>query len=113
MRLEITERRRAENELRVFGASMDALSDAIYVVDRSSMQFVHVNDVACRMRGQTRDELFALGPAGVLATSRAELEQTYDSLIASGADAKPLEMQRTRADGSQVWLELRRHALRT
>jgi diguanylate cyclase (GGDEF)-like protein/PAS domain S-box-containing protein len=100
-------------DLQRFRTAMDATADAIYLVDRSSMCFVHVNDAACRMQNQTREELLALGPEGVLSTSRAELERTYDTVIASGVDAKPLEMLRRRKDGSPVWVELRHHAQRS
>jgi PAS domain S-box-containing protein/putative nucleotidyltransferase with HDIG domain len=99
--------------LRRFSAAMDAITDAIYLVDRASMRFIHINDAACRMRKQTREEMFALGPEGVLSTPREELERIYDQIIADGGVADPLELQRTRADGSQVWLELRRHAQRS
>ena len=51
--------------------AMDAIVDAIYLVDRSSMTFIHVNDAACRMQNRTREELLALGPAGVLSISPA------------------------------------------
>ena len=107
---DITERKHGEEALRRFSAAMDAITDAIYLVDRASMRFVHINDAACRMRKQTREELFALGPEGVLSTPRAELERIYDDVIACGGAAEPLELLRTRADGSKVWVELRRHA---
>jgi len=113
MHLNITERKRGEEALRRFAAAMDATADAIYLVDRSSMRFVHVNDAACRMQSQTCDELLALAPWTVLSLSRAELERAYDTLIASGVDAKPLELLRHRKDGSEIWIELRRHATRS
>ena len=102
-----------EQALRRFSAAMDATADAIYLVDRSSMRVIHVNDAACRMQGQTRKQLLALGPAELLSTSHAELELTYDALIASSTNAAPLELLRQRQDGSQAWVELRRHALRS
>src|SRR6185369_7702005 len=110
---DITERKQAEEALRRFSLAMDATADAIYLVDRSSMRFVHVNDAACRMQGRTREEMQALGPGGVLGVSRAELEATYDAIIVGGVEAKPLEMQRSRAGGLQVWVEIRRHAQRS
>jgi len=110
---DITERVRGEEALRRFSAAMDATTDAIYLVDRTSMRFVHVNEAACSMQGRTRAELFALGPQGVLSASRAELEHTYDAMIASGVPAQPVEMLRTRKDGTQAWVELRRHAQRS
>ena len=110
---DITERKRGEEALRRFGAAMDAITDAIYLVDRTSMRFVHINDTACRMRNQTREEMLALGPEGVLSIPRAELERIYDDVIAGGGAAEPLELLRTRPDGSKVWVELRRHAQRS
>jgi diguanylate cyclase (GGDEF)-like protein/PAS domain S-box-containing protein len=107
------ERKRSEEVSRRFSSAMDATADAIYLVDRASMRFVHVNEAACRMQNRSREELMALGPIGLLAVPRAELEATYDSIIAAGVEAKPLEMQRSRGDGPQVWVELRRHAQRS
>jgi diguanylate cyclase (GGDEF)-like protein/PAS domain S-box-containing protein len=97
-------------DLQRFRAAMDATADAIYLVDRSSMRFVHVNDAACRMQNQTRDELLARTPEDVHSISRAELECIYDKLIASGVVAQPLELEQRGKDGSRAWLELRRHA---
>lgn len=104
------QRKQGEAALRRFSAAMDATADAIYLVDRTSMRFIHVNDAACRMQGRTGAQLLALEPWVLLSTSRAELERTYDTLIASGADAAPLELLRQRQDGAQAWVELRRHA---
>ena len=110
MHVNITERRLGEERSRRFGTAMDAIADAIYLVDRSSMRFVHVNDAACDMQNRTRKQLIALEPELILGVSRAELESTYDELIASRVDPKPLEMFRRRADGSGVWVEVRRQA---
>jgi diguanylate cyclase (GGDEF)-like protein/PAS domain S-box-containing protein len=110
MHVDITEQKRGEERSRRFAKAMDAIVDAIYLVDRSSMRFVHVNDAACDMQDRTRRQLLALEPEIALGIPRAELERTYDALIASGVDAKPLEMLRRRADGSSAWLEVRRQA---
>ena len=112
MHVDITAEKRSAEALRHFVAAMDATADAIYLVDRDAMRFVHFNDAACRMQSKTREQVFAAGPEGVLGVSRAELESTYDELIASGTPAKPVEVLRRRADGSCSWLELRRQAHR-
>ena len=103
----------SDEALRRIAAAMDAIADAIYLVDRSNMRFIHVNDAACRMLNQTREGLLALEPWAVLSTSRAELERTYDAIITSGVLAKPQELLRPRQDGAQAWVEVRRHAQRS
>ena len=97
-------------DLQRFSSAMDATADAIYLVDRASMRFIHVNDAACRMQGQTREVLLAMGPEGVLSTPRDELARTYDAIIASGVEAEPMEIPRRRRNGAEVWVEIRRHA---
>ena len=113
MHVDITDQKRGEESIQRFAAAMDASADAIYLVDRSSMRFVHVNQAACRAQAQTRAGLLALTPAQVLAASDEDLKRTYDALIASGVAAKPVEVVRRREDGSKVWVELRRYAQRS
>jgi diguanylate cyclase (GGDEF)-like protein/PAS domain S-box-containing protein len=113
MHVDITGQKRDELATRRFAAAMDATADAIFLVDRSSMRYIHVNDAACRMQAQTREELLASSPAEVLDISEKALAETYNRLIESGVDAKPVEMLRHRSNGVNVWIELRQHALRS
>ena len=110
MHVNITEQKRGEQRSQRFGTAMDAIVDAIYLVDRSTMRFVHVNDAACRMQNSPREKLLATEPGVILGISRGELERTYDAIIRSRIDAAPLEMLRARPDGSQAWVEVRRQA---
>ena len=110
MHVDITDQKRGEESLQRFAAAMDAIADAIYLVDRSSMRFVHVNEAACRTQSQTRRALLALAPAQVFGVSQQELEHTYDALIAGGGDARPVEVLRNRENGAVAWTELRHHA---
>lgn len=89
--------------------ALDATTDAIYLVDRTSMELIHVNDAACRMQGVTRAQLIARGPMAAQALSKAELERIYDNIIATGRPAEPIEIRQARPDGAPAWLELRRH----
>lgn len=113
LREDVTPRKRYEEDLRRFRAAMDATADAIYLVDRSSMRFIDVNEAACRVHKRTREELFVLGPAGLLATSRAELECAYDAVIADPTGTERFERQRRAADGSLTWVEVQRSAQRS
>jgi diguanylate cyclase (GGDEF)-like protein/PAS domain S-box-containing protein len=113
MHVDVTEQKRGQEALRRFVAAMDATTDAIYLIDRLTMRFLHVNEAACRMQAQTRAGLLALPVAQVVGISRAELEEKYDALIASGVAAKPEEYLRKDRDGAKIWVELRRHAQRS
>ena len=106
------EQKRGEEALLQFGAAMDASVDAIYLTDRVSMTFVHVNDAACRMLGQTQNQVMLREPWTLGTSTREELEEIYDGIIAGDARSKPLELPRRRDDGSQVWIEVRRSAQR-
>ena len=99
----------AETLLR-FAAAMDATSDAIYLVDRSTMCFIYANQAACRSQAQTRAELLALSPAQVFAMPPADLERVYDALIAGDVEPKPEEVLARGRDDADTWTELRRHA---
>jgi PAS domain S-box-containing protein len=110
MHVDITDQKRSEAALGRFAAAMDATADALFLVDRSSMRYIHVNEAACRMQAQTRAALLASSPAQLLGVSERELAETYDRLIESGVDAKPVEVLRHRSDGTNLWVELRGHA---
>jgi len=83
--------------LRRFCSAMDAIADAIYLVDRSSMRILYVNQAACRLHNLTREALIAQEPWALLEISRVELERNYDSLIDSIGEVAPLELLRHRS----------------
>jgi len=113
MHLDITERKLGEQSLQRLVNAMDAIGDAVYLVDRASMSMVHVNDAACRLHRQSCEKLLTWSPWRILGISREALEHIYDILIESGVAAKPVEIMRRRHDGTTLWLELRSHAQRT
>jgi PAS domain S-box-containing protein len=111
MLLDITPQKLNEKGLRRFSAAMDAAADAICMIDRTSMRFVHVNDAACRMLEMSRANLMATDPWLTIENTRSGLESTYDAIIEADTSPPPLELVHTRRDGSKVSVELRRHAL--
>ena len=60
MAVDITERKRAEESLRLFRKLIDESNDAIEVVDPKTLRFLDVNDKSCRDLGYTREELLSL-----------------------------------------------------
>ena len=110
MHMDITAKKLDEIALLRFSTAMNAIADGIYLVNRTNMCFVYVNDAACNMGKLSREALLVTPPWNILAISRAELEQTYDTIIASGVDATPLEIPQLHDDGSKTWIEVSRHA---
>jgi PAS domain S-box-containing protein/diguanylate cyclase (GGDEF)-like protein len=110
---DVTERKRAEEELRRFKLAMDASADVIFIVDRATMRHVELNETACRLLGYTRAELLKMGPQDILPVGRAELERTYDALIADPSQAGGLESYYRCKDGSQLPFESTRRVLRS
>lgn len=58
--LDITERKKAETELIEFRKLMDESSDAIFVIDPETSNYLDFNRTACELFGYTREELLKL-----------------------------------------------------
>jgi diguanylate cyclase (GGDEF)-like protein/PAS domain S-box-containing protein len=114
MYMDISERKRNEDDLRRFKAAMDCTSDAIFLVSRSSMGFVEMNASASIMLGYSRDELLGMGPKDITDESLwPKLAPLYDKLIAQSGISLSHEVELLRRDGSRVQVELHRQALRS
>jgi diguanylate cyclase (GGDEF)-like protein/PAS domain S-box-containing protein len=113
MHLDISEQKRDQESLLRVAGGLDSTADAICLIDRSSMRFIHVNDAACRMYDLTREQLLEKTPEELFVMPRDELEQDYDGLIAKCGRAReqPIEISRLGLDWTPAWVELRRHAL--
>lgn len=113
MHLDITERKVNEHSLLRYGAAMDAIGDAIYMIDRASMRCIHVNAAACALHALSSADIIASDPWLLIGGTRAELEDAYDELIVLGTTSAPFELERVLPNGATAWLELRRHAQRS
>jgi diguanylate cyclase (GGDEF)-like protein/PAS domain S-box-containing protein len=108
---DVTGKRKNEDDLKRFRTSMDMSGDMVLLVDRKAMRFVDVNETVCRTLGYLREEFLEMGPHDILPTTREELENGYDQLIATGST------QRVRSrylckDGSTLPIESMRLAMR-
>ena len=57
---DITERKQRENALTLFRSLIDGSNDALEVIDPATLQFLDVNERACRDLGYSREELLSL-----------------------------------------------------
>jgi diguanylate cyclase (GGDEF)-like protein/PAS domain S-box-containing protein len=108
--MDVTARKRDEDALRRLTAAMDASPDAIFLIDRRRMCFVHINDAGCVLHGLRRDQALAVPPWSVFAGSREELEKVYDAIIAGAGCSGPDELFWERKNASPIWIEVWRHA---
>jgi diguanylate cyclase (GGDEF)-like protein/PAS domain S-box-containing protein len=110
MHMDVSARKRSEDEVARFATAMDASPDGIFLVDREDMCFVYSNDAGCRLLGLSLPQVLALDPWQVLDRSRTHLERGCDSLIVNSEFSDPEEVLWQRPAASPLWIELRRHA---
>ncbi len=102
---DISLRKRAEAQFRTL---FDNLTDAIMVaeiVPGGLGYFKHVNDVACRLLGYTRDELLQLGPNEIDAPDFAEQRVRVISAMLAGEPVL-LETEWIAKGGSRIPVEI-------
>ncbi|WP_167224185.1 EAL domain-containing protein [Massilia rubra] len=114
MYMDISERKRGEDELRRFRTAMDCTDDAIFLLNCSSMHFVELNAAACGMLGYSREQLLGMGPCDITAESTWEqMAALYEHLKANSGSSLSDEMALIRKDGSQVQVEFHQQALQS
>ncbi|MBW8366565.1 MAG: EAL domain-containing protein [Arenimonas sp.] len=104
--------RQRNSELERFRSAMEGAADAIFLIDRSTMGFVEVNQTACNLLGYTREELFSAGPGLVWLAPPQELEDEFDAIIAAGADTGPVDARMRHKQGALVDVEIHQQAQR-
>ncbi|MEA3195868.1 MAG: hypothetical protein QOD26_4201 [Betaproteobacteria bacterium] len=107
------ERKRAEEEQRLFRLALDNSADMILLIDRKSMRYVDVNQTACTLLGYSREEMLRMGPPDLLPKSRAELEKAHDALVADPSSRSGMRSAFRCKDGSTIPFESTRHVLRS
>jgi len=110
---DVTEQRAAQEDLRRFRLAMDNSADMIVLIDRATMRFVDVNTTASSLLGYSREEFLEMGPQDLLPVSRAELERSYDELIADPSLTSGMNTHYRRKDGTLLPFESTRRVLRS
>ena len=110
---QFVQRKEGEEELRRFRLALDNSADMIVLIDRTTMRFVDVNATACNLLGYSREEMLQMGPHDVLPVSRAELERSYDDLIANPSLTSGMNTHYRCRDGTLLPFESTRRVLRS
>jgi diguanylate cyclase (GGDEF)-like protein/PAS domain S-box-containing protein len=108
---DVTERKHHDEELALLRTAMDLSLDMIFLVDRTTMRFLYVNETAFRLTGYNREEYMKAGPQDILLVDRKTLEHAYDETIAAAPAGITAEMRTRRKDGTRTIVELHRRAL--
>lgn len=103
---DITELRKANNELTVFRKLLENSNDAIFIVDPANGSFLDVNETACRRLGYPRATLLRMGVPDIEATLQAPGAWSELLRKAQGAGNLLLEGRHLRADGSAFPVEV-------
>ena len=103
--LETTERRQAEEGLRLFRTLIDQSNDAIEVIDPATGRFLDVNEKACRELGYGRDELLTLRVSDIDPTVS---ESSWDGIMEKLRETKTMvtEGLHRRKDGTTLAVEI-------
>ncbi|MDE1166162.1 MAG: EAL domain-containing protein [Pseudomonas sp.] len=100
-------------DLERFRSAMDASGDAIFLINRSTMQLIEFNRRACQVLGYTADELLRITPAQLSDASSEQLEQLYDQIIAGSGPSEPEETRLHCKGGAHIPVEIHRQAYKS
>ncbi|MET0332920.1 MAG: EAL domain-containing protein [Rhizobacter sp.] len=100
-----------QQEQRKFRTVVDAMPDMVYLVDRETMRFVHVNQAACEFANFSLEEFLRMGPHNVLPQKREQIEQAYDELIAHPDQTTLSESISFGKNGTKAYVAVHRRAL--
>ena len=102
---DITERKRDEENLRLFRTLLDNSSDAIEVLEPSTLRFLDVNETDCRLLGYSREEMLAMSAFDIDPAFDAKLAKATEERIRQEGRAH-FETVHQRKDGSTFPVEV-------
>jgi PAS domain S-box-containing protein len=83
--MDVTDRMRPSQDHIPFRSAMDVIDHGVCLLDRASMRVIDVNQAACRMSSQSRQDWLAMDPASLGAGTAEQLASVFDALISGGA----------------------------
>lgn len=112
--IDISERKRNEQDLTRFRAALDSSVDAIYLIDAGTMKFVDANRAGWEVLGYKREELLQLGPFDLMAEySKMALEHEIERVLSEHNENAVIETVHHRKNGTSFPVEISLQALST
>ncbi len=109
---DITERKQAEENLKLFRTLLDNSSDAIEVIDSVTFQFIDVNETTGRSLGYSREELLSMHISDIdPEAGKMQTQKIQDALHTQGSIT--FETHHRRKDGSMFPVEVSLSAVAT
>ena len=107
--IDITERKQAEQELKLRSELLDSATDSIFVHDLEGF-FIYVNEMACQVHGYSREEFMKLKLQDVVAPERVSgLNSDFREIVKKGQTV--FESAHRRKDGSVMPVEVHGRAI--
>jgi PAS domain S-box-containing protein len=101
---DITERKKAEEEIQLKAHLLDSTGDMIYLQDLTG-KIIYANDAVCKSHGYTRDEVMQMNIRNLLTPERAEMVSPIAQETLEKGDVK-FETQHVCKNGSLVPVEV-------
>ncbi len=104
--VDVTERKRREQDLELFRSLLDRSNDAVFVIDPDDGRFIDVNETACRRLGYDREELQSMSAREIQNRLPAldRWDRHVENLRAQGSVT--LEGEHERRDGTTFPVEV-------
>ncbi len=102
---DITERKQAEENLKLFRTLLDHSNDAIEVLEPSTLRFLDVNEAECRTLGYSREELLGMSILDVDTGLTPELVKATVEILQQEGNTH-FETEHQRKDGSTFPVEV-------
>jgi PAS domain S-box-containing protein len=110
--IDITERKRAEEALKLFRTLLDHVTDSIEVIDPVTGRFIDGNEKAWWNLGYTRDELFSLTVSDIDPLATSSIFQQRVSLLRDTGIPAVFECIHLRKDGTTFPVEINARLIR-
>ncbi len=104
---DVSARVATEDQMRRVLRTLDAMDDAVFIMDSTTFRFTYVNEGAARQLGYSRDELVGMSPMHVNpVTSEQSLRDRVEQLSQDGPSTINLFSTHRRRDGTDLPVEV-------